>query len=182
MADVEYLDKFEDTLEEGLKKVLSGAGFLDNEVLRNDDIDSKWESFARDYVSDAVENFNDYPEAAIAFSAFLGMAVAHYWDTDWEHHSADNYTSYYGSRGWDDMDEHVLWDILRLQPEYGKKLSDAMISCAVATLGLIRHQGIEAQTPDGFYVLVRAYEVMYRLGASIELKRDGYHKVALPLI
>ena len=125
-------------------------------------------------MADAVLNFNEYPEAAIAWAAFLGMAVAHNWDTDWEAHKNDSYKSYYGSRGWDDMDEHILWELLCLPEQIGKKISDTLDSCALAALGLIRHEGIEAQTELGFYVLVRTYSVLFRIGAAIELQRLGY--------
>ena len=122
-------------------------------------------------------NCNEYPEAAIAWAGFLGMAVAHNWDVDWEAHKDDPYKSYYGSRGWDDMDEHILWEVLALPEAIGKKLSDTLDSCALAALGLIRHEGIEAQTELGFYVLVRTYSVLYRIGAAIELQRLGYQRV-----
>ena len=35
-------------------------------------------------------------------------------------------------------------------------------------------EGIEAQTELGFYVLVRTYSVLFRIGAAIELQRLGY--------
>ena len=173
------LDRYEAVLEEGLIKVCKGAGILGEEFLRSQDIDDKWNEYQQDYVADAVLNFNEYPEAAIAWAAFLGMAVAHNWDTDWDAHKNDSYKSYYGSRGWDDMDEHILWELLCLPEQIGKKISDTLDSCALAALGLIRHEGIEAQTELGFYVLVRTYSVLFRIGAAIELQRLGYQNVRL---
>lgn len=172
-----YLDRYEAVLEDGLVKICKGAGLLREQFMRSEDIDGKWEQYAQDYVADAVLNFNEYPEAAIAWAGFLGMAVAHNWDVDWEAHKDDPYKSYYGSRGWDDMDEHILWEVLALPEAIGKKLSDTLDSCALAALGLIRHEGIEAQTELGFYVLVRTYSVLYRIGAAIELQRLGYQRV-----
>ncbi len=180
--DTAYLDNYEKLLEDGLLKLCRGAGLLDGEVLRSPDIDSVWEDgYVRDYVADAVENFNSYPEAALSWAAFLGMGVAHNWDSDWEARKGDGYASYFGSRGWDDMDEHVLYGLLGLSagcPE-AKRISDTMLSCALATLGLIRHEGVETQTELGFYILVRSYTVLYRIGAAIELRRLGYKKVLL---
>ena len=72
------------------------------------------------------------------------------------------------------MDEHILRDLLCLPEQIGKKISDTLDSCALAALGLIRHEGIEAQTELGFYVLVRTYSVLFRIGAAIELQRLGY--------
>ena len=171
------LDRYEAVLEDGLVKICKGAGLLREQFMRSEDIDGKWEQYAQDDVADAVLNFNEYPEAAIAWAGFLGMAVAHNWDVDWEAHKDDPYKSYYGSRGWDDMDEHILWEVLALPEAIGKKLSDTLDSCALAALGLIRHEGIEAQTELGFYVLVRTYSVLYRIGAAIELQRLGYQRV-----
>ena len=67
--------------------------------------------------------------------------------------------------------------VVALPEAIGKKLSDTLDSCALAALGLIRHEGIEAQTELGFYVLVRTYSVLYRIGAAIELQRLGYQRV-----
>lgn len=179
----ETLDRFESTLAPGLIKVCQGAGVLNSkELLASPDLDAKWDEYIRPYIADAVKNFNQYPEAALAWAAFLGMGVAHNWDKDWQQHKNDPYESYYGSRGWDDMDEHIMWKVLHLTKDYGKQLSDALDSCALATLGLIRHEQIEAETELGFYILSRSYTVMFRLGATLELERLGYKKVAVDKI
>lgn len=177
------LDAFEDILQGGLVKICTASGLLAGEALSSEDIDGKWDEYVKDYVADAVENFNSYPHAALSFAAFLGMGVAAAWDRDWEKGAKAPYSSYYGSRGWDDMDEHILHDIfyLNLEKDEAKKIQGAMMNCAEACLGLIRHEGFEAQTADGFYILVRAYGVFYRIGAAIALKRMGYRKQAMPL-
>ena len=118
MKDTELYDRYERTLEDGLVKICRGAGLVDDMLLRSDDIDARWDDYIKDYVADAVENFNIYPEAAISWAGFLGIAVAHWWDADWQGHKDDPYQSFYGTRGWDDMDEHVLRD-LETQTEQG---------------------------------------------------------------
>lgn len=75
------------------------------------------------------------------------------------------------------MDENIIGNVLRLSDGQAAKVSECLNSCALATLGLIRHQGIEPQTADGFYILVRAFSVMYEIGAAIELQRLGYRMV-----
>ena len=183
MTDSAFYDSFETILENGLLKICRGAGLIGDTLLRSDDIDDRWEEYIKDYVADAVENFNQYPEAAISWAGFLGIGVAHWWDMDWQEHRRDPYTSFYGGRGWDDMDEHVLRDLLGLKldsPE-AKKISDTLLSCALATLGLIRHEGIETQTEQGFFVLTRSYSVLYRIGAGIELQRLGYKAVPIQI-
>ena len=170
------LENFQQVLEDGLVKVCSMSGVM-NDMLSSPDLDEKWEkTLLQGYVGDAVQNFNDYPQAALGFAVYLGMAVAHQWDRDWTHYKDKPYRWYYGDRGFDNMDDHITGDILRLGAEPAKKLSRAVLNCTQATLDLLRHEGIETDTEYGFYVLVRCYSVMFRLGASIELNRLGYKK------
>lgn len=182
MIDYKYLDDFEANLTIGLEKVLRGVVLLpySEKLVASPDIDELWDkSLIKDYIADAVVNFNDYPEAAISFAAFLGMAVAHYWDKDWKSHSKDNYASFYGKRKFDDLDEHILNDILKLNQDEAHKLTESFISCALATLALIQHEAIETQTQMGFYILSRCYTVLYKLGAAVELTRLGYKSVKI---
>ena len=69
MEDSAFLDNYEKTLQLGLSRICSGAGLMGEDLLSSEDIDAKWEEFIKDYVADAVENFNDYPEAALAWAA-----------------------------------------------------------------------------------------------------------------
>lgn len=172
---MERLDNFEETLERGLYRLLLEAG-LTAEEMSSPDIEEKWEEFIKDYVADAVVNINEYPEAALGFAAYLGMAVAFHWDADWEGHKNDTYSSYYGSRGFDNMDDHIEEDILALTAERVSKLTSALRGCVDATLALLKHESFELQTEEGFYALVRCYSVFFRIGVSIELAALGYHK------
>lgn len=177
--DTTALDNFEQVLEDGLVKICNSFGLLDDHVLRSPDIEEVWNDvYLKDYVGDAVSNYNQFPDAAIAWAAFLGMGVAYNWDKSWSLHKDDPYQSYYGPNGFDDMDEHILRDILgiKLYSDRAKQISQAFSACAAATQSLIRHEGIEAQTSEGFYILVRAYSVLFRIGASIELKKLGYKR------
>lgn len=169
-------DSFEKTLEEGLTKVCTSAGLLDGTLLVTDDHTGKWNEFIQDYVADAVLQFNDYPEATIAWPGFIGIAIATMWDKNWEVFKDIRYKDLYGPRGFDDMDEHILKDIagLDLEGEEATKLSETLNSCALATLALMRHEGLEPQTADGFFLLARAYTVMFRIGVSLALYKMSY--------
>lgn len=177
MENSDYLDSYEKRLENGLLKVCEGLGVLNGEMILSPDLEDKWDLIIKDYIADAVENFNDYPEVVLAWAGFLGMGVAHHWDEDWHRHKSDSYASYYGPRGYDDMDEYILHKVLGLGDDDCKRYSDIFDSCALAALGLMKHEGIQAQTAEGFYILARSYSVFFRLGASIELKRLGWQKV-----
>ncbi len=172
-----FLDNFEFTLQNGLVKVCQGAGYLKDGLMESPDLEGKWDEYIKEYIADAVENFNEYPEAALAWAGFLGMGVANAWDRNWNNYRDKPYSFYYGSRGWDDMDEHILYDFLGLDAEKVARLSDTLQSCALACLGLISHEAIETQTELGFYCLARAYTVFFRIGASLELERLAYKKV-----
>ena len=179
--DTRDLDRFEQLLEDGLLKICSGAGLLPGELVRNPDLDALWDVYIKDYIADAVVNFNEYPEAALAWAGFLGLGTAWAWDAGWQKYKDRPYRKWYGSRGWDDMDEHILRDVLGLplDSHEAKKISDTLQSCALAVLGLLQHEGVETQTSRGFYLLARAYTVLYRVGAAIELDRLGYKKVLI---
>ena len=182
MENTAYLDNFEKILSDGLVKVCQGASLLDDSgILDSPDIDLKWDVYIKDYVADAVENFNSYPQTAIAWAGFLGMGVAHRWDRDFELFKSATYQSYYGPRGFDDMDEFVLQNVLGLDLDgaEARKISDTFNSMSMLTLGLIRHEGVEPQTAQGFYILNRSYTVLYKIGASIALRRLGYRKVLI---
>lgn len=174
-----FLDSFERILQAGLIKICDSAGLTAGELLDCSDIQDKWDIYIKDYVEDAVSEFNDYPDAALGWAAFLGMGVAAMWDRDWTRGAEMSYRDYYGSKGWDDMDEHILRDLMHLNLEKSEaaKISGAILSCSQATMELIRREGIQAQTSLGFYALVRAYGVFFHLGATVCLKRLGYKKV-----
>lgn len=176
-ADSEYLDRFEAVLEEGLLKISTNLALLDGDMLSSDDIDAKWnDSLLQEYVGDAVENFNAYPEVAIAWAAYLGIGVAHDWDSGFDLFKSRTYRDYYGSRGFDDLDEKVV-EMTGADEAWEVKLRLSLQSLAVAALGLMRHEAVEADTERGFFVLVRIYGVMFRLGAAMELRRLGYRNV-----
>lgn len=172
---------FENILENGLIKICSNSGLLSGELLSSADIEDRWLAYRKDYLADAVANYNEFPIAALAWAAFLGMGVAESWDRDWETLSKAEYRDYYGSKGWDDMDEHILADLyhLNLEKDEAKKISGTFLSCSEAIIGLIRHEGIEAQTKAGLDAIGHSCNVMFRIGEAVGLKRLGYKKVAV---
>ena len=175
----ERLDRFQEILENGLVKVCGMSG-IQLEMMTSPDIDDKWNDvLLKGYTADAVNNVNDYPQAALGFAAYLGMAVANQWDTDWNSFRDVPYASYYGNRGFDDMDDHIVDDVLRLDSLIADKIRKTVLNCTQATQDLLRHEGIETRSEFGFYILVRCYSALFRIGVSLELHRLGYRKTAL---
>ena len=174
--DLEYLDRYELKLEEELVRVATTSKMLNGVLLSTEDIDAHWKALAPEYVADAIKEIAEYPVVSVAWAAYLGLAVAKGWDTDWKATLEQPYTSYYGSRGFDDLDEHVTHDLLGLEldsPE-AMDLEECLRSAGEKTTSLIRHEQIEPQSVMAFHVFARSIKAMFRLGAAIELYRLGY--------
>ncbi len=174
--DKEYLDSFEDKLQEELLRLCTSYNMLDGKLLATDDIDNQWNVLAPEYMADAVGQINEYPTVSVAWAAYLGLAIAYGWDTDWDFISKAAYQSFYGEQGFDDMDEHIVRDLLGipLDSEEAQNLEGMIRRSAQTAVTLIRAEQIEPQSPMAFYVFARAVKVMFRIGAAIELKRLGY--------
>ena len=176
MVNKVYLENFESRITDELLRLCKQYGALDGTLLATDDIDARWNALAPEYMADAVPNIADYPTVAIAWAGYLGMAVACQWDGDWSSHKDDEYKSYYGDTGFDDMDEHIVRDIIgfHLESQEAKKIEEMMRRLGETALTLIRRERIEPQSPMAFHVYARVVKVMFKIGAAIELKRIGY--------
>ena len=176
MDDLVYYNNFEDHLREELIRVCRQNGALTGQLLRSEDIDLRWTDYAPDYMADAMKLITDYPTVSVAWAGYLGMAVAKWWDQDWETFRYYPYGRLHGKRGFDDMDEHIVQHILGipLESEEATRMEDLLRSLATTAIGFIRHENIEPQSPQAFYVYARTVKVMYQIGASLELERLGY--------
>lgn len=176
MENTEYFDRFEAHLLEELLKLCTSHQMLDGTLLASEDIDGLWKEFAPHYMADAVSQINSYPAAAIAWAGYVGMAVAHHWDSDWEAFQNSAYSDLHGPQGFDDMDENILQHHLGLDLE-GKQagcIEDTLRSCAHLAMTLIRREDTEAQSTKAFYIFARTARALFKIGAALELKRLGY--------
>ena len=175
--DIGFLNRFEEKIQNELLRVCTSRGMLGGTLLATDDISDRWNEMAPEYMADAVPNIADYPTVAIAWAGYLGMAVACQWDGDWASHKNNEYKSYYGELGFDDMDEHIVRDLLRmpLDSRSAKELEETIRQCGEKIVGLIRFEQIPPQSEMAFHVFSRACRVMFRIGAAIQLKRMGYN-------
>ena len=176
MEEKEYFDQYEQNLLQETMKICTSLGMLDGTLLASDDIDGKWKEFAPEYIAEALPEVNTYPEFSIAVAGYLGMAVAKFWDEDWGRHHSDKYTSFHGSRGFDNMDDHIVEDILgyKLDSIEAKQLTDIMMVCAQTAVTYIQHEQIEHQTTKAFHIFARTVEVEFKIGAALMLKKLGY--------
>ena len=122
-------------------------------------------------------------QAATSIVGYAGMAVAQWWDQDWGRHHSAAYSSLHGPRGFDDMDEYIVQNILGypLDSTEAKQIVNILLCCAQKAVDFIRHEQIESQTVKAFHIFARTVKVMFRTGAALQLHRLGYkfHKVDL---
>lgn len=181
--DYEFLNSFEDSLQQSLLKICTNNGMLEGVLLESEDINQRWGDLAPEYMVDAVKEIAQYPTVALAWASYLGMAIANGWHTDWEKCGKMAYAEFYGSRGFDDMDDHIIFDVIGLgqDSEEANQLKDTMRVVAEHALSQIHHSGIEPQSIMAFHTFARACKVLYRIGAALELYRLGYEFKAVTL-
>lgn len=180
MEDKVYLEIFEARLKES---ILLPVNELQGDFIITDDILMQWERLQQDYIADAVTQIADYPEVSVAWAAYLGLAVAEGWDRDWEKLSQMPYSAFYGQQGFDDMDDNILVNHLRLKLDSKEAQGYVTIfrTCAKIATTSIRREQIPPQSPLAYHCFVIVCKLMFNLGASLRLKHLGYslHKVDL---
>ena len=175
--DIGFLNRFEEKIQNELLRICTSHGMLAGVLLSTDDINGQWDVLAPEYVADAVGQIADYPTVSVAWAGYLGLAVAHGWDKNWQECLKAPYKGYYGSQGFDDMDEHIVRDLLRipLDSRTAKELEETIRQCGEKAVDLIRYEQIPPQSEMAFHVFARACKAMYKIGAAIQLKRMGYN-------
>ena len=175
--DIQYLIRFEEKMQDDLLRLATSRNMLKGVLLATEDIDEQWNILAPEYMGDAVPQIAHYPTVSVAWAAYLGMAVAYGWDADWETFLKMPYQSYYGEQGFDDMDDHIVRDLLRipLDSRTAKELEETIRQCGEKAVDLIRYEQIPPQSEMAFHVFARACKAMYKIGAAIQLKRMGYN-------
>lgn len=176
MIQDQYLDTYEQGLTEHLLRMLSDMKLLNRQLLTSQDLSEKWNQMAPSYVADGVKEIAKYPTVSLGWAMYLGMAVANYWDKDWETYGSmpQLYEYIRDKRGFDYMDEYIRETVLGLEGEEFDRMEQVVQDCAQQVLAKIRHEQIEPQSPMAFYVYARSIKVLFHMGAAVELKRMGY--------
>lgn len=147
------------------------------------DVEDKWNAMLHAYLPDGVREFNEYPMVSLGWTMFLGMALAKFWDEDWEIYGALNTLSLYegirDKRGFDEMDEYILEDILKLDEEGCKKMTDIVAECASITNTVLRKESIEPGTKEALEAYMESLHQMYLMGMAVQLNAMGYKMLGL---
>lgn len=144
-----YLEKFEQTVHQRLAEFLVNKNVVDNRLPEADDIMDRWEKLCLCYLPDGVREFAGYPTVSLGWMMYIGMAIAHMWDEDWEMYSKfdDIYTSILlKGRGYDEMDEYISEDVLHLSPTDAENTAKIVGDSAQMVHNLLMHEGFEAPT------------------------------------
>lgn len=175
-AIFDYLNNYEKSLLLEVLKYLTSLGHLDGKLLETEDINEVWEKVAPSYVADSIKEIAKYPNVALGWAMYVGMAVAKFWDEDWNKYSSkENIYEYLrDKRGYDYLDEVVRGDVLSLDGELFEQMEELVRRTSSLVLSHIRHEQIEPQSPMAFHVFARSIKVLYKIGAAVELKNLGY--------
>lgn len=173
--------EFEEKVRKDLTEFLISKDALDRHIPECPDVEDKWGEIARSYLPDGAREFKDYPVVSLGWMMFVGMAMAWYWDTDWEKNAnrTDFYTSLRDKRGYDNMDEVVVEDVLGYKGEAAEKISELVAECASRVHSLLLHEKVEPGTEAAFGSYVAALHQLYLAGMAMELNALGYHMTPL---
>jgi len=163
-------------VKEELKKYLLQCGVIDERMPECNDVEEKWESIAKAYLPDGVREYNNYPTVSLGWIMFVGMALAKFWDENWEVYSKkeDVYESLRDAKGFDNMDDYITEEVLKLSGEEAEQNEKVVSQCANRIYNILRHEPLEAGTTEAFKAYLDCIKLMFTMGMAIELKRLGY--------
>ncbi|MDE6814313.1 MAG: hypothetical protein K2J28_10950 [Duncaniella sp.] len=177
----ELVWKFEKKVREDLISFLQKKEALDAHVPECPDVEEKWGEIARSYMPDGAREFKDYPVVSLGWMMLIGMAMAYYWDTDWEKYSkkTDIYEELRDKKGYDNMDETVVEGLLGYTGEAAEKITELVAECASRVYGLLNHEHVEPGTEAALGCYIAALNQLYLVGMAMELNALGYHMTPL---
>ncbi|MDE6238633.1 MAG: hypothetical protein K2M54_01440 [Muribaculaceae bacterium] len=175
------VDSFEVKVREDLISFLQKKEALDPHVPECPDVEERWGEIVRAYMPDGAREFQQYPVVSLGWMMFVGMAMAFYWDTDWEKYSQEKglYEALRDKRGYDNMDEAVVEDLLGYKGEAAEKITELVAECASRVYGKLSHEHVEPGTEAALGCYIAALHQLYLAGMAMELNALGYHMTPL---
>lgn len=175
--------EFESSVREDLIGFLQRKGAIDEVVPQCPDVEERWGDIARAYLPDGVREFQGYPVVSLGWMMFVGMALAYYWDTDWQNYSgrSDVYESLRDLRGFDNMDEAVTEDVLGYSGEDAQRVTDLVAECASRVYSELCRRSVEPGTQAALGCYIAALHQLYLCGMAMQLNALGYRMSPLNL-
>ena len=171
----------EEIIKNDLHQYLTSIDRVDQHLPEAPDLEELWAKVGESYLPDALREFNKYPTVSLGWIMFVGMALAKYWDEDWElYGKVEDHYKYLRDRiDFDHMDDYICEKVLLLDEAKHKELSTVVAECAARTFNLLIHQNLQPGTAEAFRGFIAALHQMYLMGIAIELKDLGYHMTQL---
>lgn len=172
---------FEERLHQELFQYLLTAQEVDERFPDAVDIEEKWPSIGQSYVPDGIREFRDYPTVSFGWLMYVGMAVAKFWDEEWEIYGNmdDIYVYLRDKEGYDTMDEYIRRTVLQLSEPDFSATEQLVQECAERVYAALGRERIESGTQQAFEAYVACLHQMYMMGAAIQLHRMGYRMQSL---
>lgn len=180
MNEAEKLQPYTEALERLLLRLGEEEGLLRKQLLETDDLTALFPELTQAYLGDAVPDFEQYPLVSLGWIAFVGMAMAALWDSDWEQYGAipagELYQQIRDARGWDELDEYVLEEAigLRKESDEAKRYTAFLRRATEQAYSALMHERAEPSTPLAFQLYGRTLYALYRLGVALGLNLLGY--------
>ena len=177
----EIAARFEEKVRKDLIEFLQKKEALDSHVPECPDVEEKWGEIARRYIPDGAREFQNYPVVSLGWMMLIGMTMSFYWDTDWEKYKDKKniYEEVRDKRGYDDMDDAVVLDILGYRDEAAEKITELVAECASRVFSLLNHEHVEPGTEAALGCYIAALHQLYLAGMAMELNALGYHMTPL---
>lgn len=177
----EIAQEFENKVREDLFGYLQREGQIDEHIPECIDVEECWPEIGRAYLPDGVREYGKYPTVSLGWMMFIGIAMAYYWDADWEKYSRERnfYETLRDMRGYDELDDAVVYDVLKYEGEAANMESAVVADCASRVYNLLRHAPVEPGTDAAFGCYVAALHQLYLAGTAMELKTLGYKMTKL---
>ena len=173
---VNIIENYHNTFESSLRSYLSERELIDLMLPECDDVEQKWEQIVASFMPDALREFGDYPDAVLAWMMYIGMAVAKYWDVEWDIYNniPDLYNYIRDKRGLDNIDDYICDEVLLLTSDEKATIQKQVMNVASFADSLLMHSGAENGTENAFKCFLVTLNALYRYGCYMQLKRMGY--------
>ena len=175
------MEDFATILLADLQRYLVQRDAVDERLPECPDVEGKWPAIAEAYLPDGAREFANYPVASLGWMMFIAMAVAKFWDEDWVKYDQieDLYLYLRDKRGFDNLDEYILDEVLDLHGDDAEAMQNLVGDCAERAKRALFKRDIEPGTVEAFKGYVACLQCMYQLGMAVQLKAMGYHMTKL---
>ena len=175
------MEDFATILLTDLHRYLVQRDAVDERLPECPDVEGKWPTIAEAYLPDGAREFANYPVASLGWMMFIAMAVAKFWDEDWAKYDQieDLYLYLRDKRGFDNLDEYILDEVLDLHGDDAEAMQNLVGDCAERAKRALFKRDIEPGTVEAFKGYVACLQCMYQLGMAVQLKAMGYHMTKL---